>query len=213
MERRREIHSRVLNAKNKDELETAYDEWAERYDRDLVDEMGYVAPVLACQRLLGYLEDTDVKILDAGCGTGLVGAYLYQHGYRNLEGFDSSANMLSRAAEKGVYNNLHQGDLSGTIELSDNGYAAIISVGTFTCGHVGPESFRELIRITSPGGYLCFTVRDRAWEEDNYRKAMDAIEKEGVWTLVEERVSDYIREDESNCMICVYRKSPQRASK
>lgn len=207
MERRREIHGRVLNAKSKEELATAYDEWAEQYDRDLVDEMGYVAPVLACQRLLGYLEDTHAKILDAGCGTGLVGAYLHQHGYRNLEGVDSSAKMLQQAEAKGVYRHLHQGDLSGSIDLADNCYTAIISVGTFTCGHVGPEAFSELIRITEPGGYLCFTVRDRAWEEENYRQTMDAIEKCGIWKLVEERASDYIREDGSNCMICVYRKS------
>ena len=211
MERRREIHNRVLNAKNKEELAATYDEWAEQYDRDLVDDMGYVAPVLACQRLLGYLEDIQAKILDAGCGTGLVGAYLYQHGYRNLDGLDYSPKMLSQAEAKGAYCNLHQGDLTGQISLADNCYTAIISVGTFTSGHVGPESFHELIRITKPGGYLCFTVRDRAWEEDNYRKTMDSIEKSGAWKLIEERYSDYIREDGSNCMICVYRKALQRS--
>lgn len=207
MEKRKEIHKRVLNAKSREELATAYDEWAERYDQDLVDEMGYVAPTLACQQLLGHLENPHAKILDAGCGTGLVGAYLYKHGYHNLEGFDYSAKMLECAETKGVYKNLHRGDLTGSLALADNSYTAIISVGTFTCGHIGPEAFSELIRITIPGGYICFTVRDKAWKEDNYRKAMDDIERRGLWRLIEETMTDYILEDESNCVICVYQKS------
>ncbi len=206
MERRKEIHNRVLNAKTREELASTYDEWAERYDQDLVEEMGYVAPALACQQLLRHLENTHAKILDAGCGTGLVGDYLYQNGYHNLEGFDYSAKMLARAETKGIYTKLHQGDLTRPLDLADNSYTAIISVGTFTCGHIGPEAFAELIRITSPGGYLCFTVRDRAWEEDNYRTSMDSIERSGLWTLVEEQTNDYIQEDGSNCVICVYQK-------
>jgi len=197
----------VLNAKNQQELATAYDEWAERYDQDLVDEMGYVAPALACEQLFKFLENTQVRILDAGCGTGLVGAYLHQHGYHELEGFDYSAKMLARAEAKKVYKKLHQGDLTQPLELADNSYRAIISVGTFTCGHIGPQAFAELIRITRPGGILCFTVRDRAWEEDNYRKAMDDIERRGLWKLVEEQTTKYIQEDGSDCVICVYQKS------
>jgi predicted TPR repeat methyltransferase len=208
VERRKAIHNRVLNAKSRHELSKAYDEWADFYDQDLIGEMGYVAPALACRQLLGYLEKKHAIILDAGCGTGLVGAYLFQQGYRNLEGFDYSGPMLGEAKKKGVYNVLHQGDLTRPLDLPDNGYAAIISVGTFTCGHIGPKAFDELIRITSPGGYLCFTVRERAWEKDDYRKAMDSIERSGRWRLIEEKTTDYIQEEGSNCVICVYQKIP-----
>ena len=50
-------------------MATAYGEWAEQYDTDLIDEMGYVAPAIASQLLQGYLEDQTAKILGAGCGT------------------------------------------------------------------------------------------------------------------------------------------------
>ncbi len=203
---RKEIHDRVLNATSKEELATVYGEWAENYDKDLIDEMGYVAPVIASQLLQGYVSDPGARILDAGCGTGLVGAELHQKGYRNLEGFDYSAQMLEKARDKGVYTRLHQGDLTGRLEPADNSYDAIISVGTFTCGHVGPGAFAELIRITRPGGYLCFTVRDSAWEEDNYRVAMDKIEKSGAWKRVEEQTAAYIQQDGSNCNVCIYQK-------
>jgi predicted TPR repeat methyltransferase len=205
MATRKEIHDRVLNATCKEELATVYGEWAEQYD--LIDEMGYVAPAIASQLLQGYAENQHIRILDAGCGTGLVGEDLRQNGYLNLEGFDYSVQMLERAKDKGVYTRLHQGDLTVRLDLPENNYDAIISVGTFTCGHVGPEAFDELIRVTKPGGYLCFTVRDQAWEEDNYRFAMDKIEKNGVWKCLEEKTTDYIQEDGSSCNVCIYQKS------
>ena len=117
--------------------------------------------------------------------------------------------MLERAKDKGVYSRLHQGDLTGILDLPKNSYDAIISVGTFTCGHVGPEAFDELIRITKPGGHLCFTVRDQAWEEDNYRIAMDKLEKSGAWKCLEEKNTDYIQQDGSSCKACIYQKSVQ----
>ncbi len=203
---RKEIHDRVLNATSKEELATVYGEWAERYDTDLIDEMGYVAPVIASQLLQGYVDDLNARILDAGCGTGLVGKNLYQKGYRNLEGFDYSAQMLEKAKDKDVYIRLHQGDLTARLDLAENNYAAIISVGTFTSGHVGPEAFDELIRITRPGGHLCFTVRDQAWEDDNYRFAMDKLEKSGFWKCVEEKTTDYIQQEGSSCKVCIYQK-------
>ena len=206
MASRKEIHDRVLNATSKEELATVYGEWAENYDKDLIDEMGYVAPAIASQLLQGYVSDLNARILDAGCGTGLVGDALHQKGYRNLEGFDYSAQMLERAKDKEVYTRLHQGDLTGRLDLADNSYDAIISVGTFTCGHVGPEAFDELIRITKPGGHLCFTVRDQAWEEDNYRVVMDKIEKSGAWKRVEEKTTVYIQQDGSSCNVCIYQK-------
>ncbi len=203
---RKDIHDRVLNATSKEELATVYGEWAEQYDTDLIDEMGYVAPVIASQLLQGYVDDLNARILDAGCGTGLVGENLHQKGYRNLEGFDYSAQMLEKAKAKEVYNRLHQGDLTARLDLAENNYDAIISVGTFTSGHVGPEAFDELIRITRPGGHLCFTVRDQAWEEDNYRFAMDKLEKSGVWKCVEEKTTDYIQQEGSSCKVCIYQK-------
>jgi predicted TPR repeat methyltransferase len=127
-------------------------------------------------------------------------------GYRNLEGFDYSTQMLERAKDKGVYTRLHQGDLTGRLDLADNSYDAIISVGTFTCGHVGPEAFEELIRITKPGGHFCFTVRDQAWEKDNYRVSMDKIENIGAWKRVEEKTTAYIQQDGSSCNVCIYQK-------
>lgn len=205
MAQRKEIHERVLNARSTDELIAAYAEWADSYDHDLVQELGYVAPMITVALLQKYVGDQQALILDAGCGTGLVGELLAQNGYQKLEGLDYSADMLQKAGEKGVYSALHQADLTKTLTIADNRYDAVISVGTFTCGHVGPTALHELIRITRPGGSICFTVRKEAWDADDYRDVTDALAQRGAWKLQEEHDADYIQKEEgSQCKVCLY---------
>ena len=40
------------------------------------------------QVLKQYGYANDVRILDVGCGTGLVGEELYKRGYKNIDGVD-----------------------------------------------------------------------------------------------------------------------------
>ena len=203
MSNRKEIH-RVLNAADKDELMVAYKEWADKYDTDLIDEMGYVAPVIAGKLLLKYVDDPAVEILDAGCGTGLVGAFLSENEYSNVTGLDYSQEMLAQAKGKNVYQTLIQCDLTQTLDIAENTYDAIISVGTFTSGHVGPEALGELVRITKPGGCICFTVRETAWQEDNYQDEIAKIEKNKGWKILEEQTTDYIKQEGSTCKVCLF---------
>jgi predicted TPR repeat methyltransferase len=203
MTERKEIHERVLKAKSKKELAEAYNEWAKRYDIDLVDEMGYVAPVHAAGLFNKHLKESG-KILDAGCGTGLVGECLHKMGFSDITGLDYSGDMLQQAEQKGIYTALLQGDLNDLHEIKDNKFDGVISVGTFTSGHVGPGALKELVRITKPGGVICFTVRDSAWLEDGYDGAIAAMVKDGMWKLLEEQDFDYIRSEGSLCRTCVY---------
>jgi predicted TPR repeat methyltransferase len=205
VEKRKQIQKKLRSATSTAELMDAYREWADTYDRDLLDAMGYVAPALAGEALERYLEDRRKTVLDVGCGTGIVGEILHGRGYRKLDGLDYSRDMLRKAAEKGVYRELLQADLRKAIDIPTNRYDAIISVGTFTIGHVGPDAFRELIRITKPDGVICATVRMEAWISERFRDVMAAMENEGLWQLEELRSTPYIREDESSCKLCLYR--------
>ena len=205
VEKRKQIQKKLRSATSTAEIMAAYSEWAETYDEDLMDTMGYVAPALACAALERYLEDKHKPILDVGCGTGIVGDILHSHGYRVIDGLDYSTDMLSKASEKGVYRELLQADLTKAIDIPTHSYDAIISVGTFTMGHIGPDAFRELIRITNPNGCICVTVRMEAWISQNFRDVMRVIENEGLWQLEELYTAPYIREDESSCKLCLYR--------
>ena len=202
---RRSIHERVLSAASADELASAYADWATEYDADLVGEMGYRAHTIVARTLRDVLEPDGTRVLDAGCGTGLVGAELARLGYADIDGVDYSPDMLAEAEKKGVYTRLEEADLTGDLDLPSDRYDAVTCVGTFTLGHVGPSALGELIRVTRPGGFLCFSVRDEAWERDRYAAALQTVTDQGRWSEVSVEVVPYIEEEGSTCHICLYR--------
>ncbi|KAK0370297.1 Methyltransferase domain-containing protein [Colletotrichum limetticola] len=75
---------RALNLTSIAETRCLYDDWAENYNRDLLGaDQDYVAPVLASEQVVKYVGPSAIatsKILDAGCGTGLVGVNLAKLG-------------------------------------------------------------------------------------------------------------------------------------
>lgn len=206
---RRSIHERVLSAASADELASAYADWATSYDADLTGEMGYRAHRTVAQALREVLEPEDTRVLDAGCGTGLVGVELARLGYADIDGVDYSPDMLAEADKKAVYSTLEEADLSDELDLPTDHYDAVTCVGTFTLGHVGPSALGELIRVARPGGYLCFSVRDEAWQRDQYPGALRALTDHGHWSEVSVEVVPYIEEEGSTCHTCLYRVAPE----
>jgi predicted TPR repeat methyltransferase len=188
-----------------EKLAGAYKDWATDYDRDTVEGMGYVGPVIACRMLDNYLESKNSKILDAGCGTGLVGEILDKLGYSRMDAMDFSEDMLRVADEKSVYDKVFQADMNETLRIPDNSYDASICVGTFTYAHVGPEAFAELVRITRPGGFVTFTIRDGAYQEYGYRESMVELEAEECWTLEQMLVEDYLIKEDVTAKFCTYK--------
>ena len=52
--------------------------------------IGYVGHSITTELLLKYVDNFKAKILDAGCGTGLVGEILHEKKYKNIVGIDFS---------------------------------------------------------------------------------------------------------------------------
>ncbi len=200
-----ELWTATYEAKNSEELDEAYRRWASQYDKDTRETMGYVGPDLAAAMLDYHLDSRKSKVLDAGCGTGLVGEVLHDMGYQNLDATDYSNDMLSEAEKKNVYDRLFQADLNQRLEVPDNSYDATICVGTFTYAHVGPSAFQELVRVTKPGGYVCFTIRDGAYEEYGYRAEMLELESKNHWQLQQMRTADYLIKEKVRARFCTYK--------
>jgi SAM-dependent methyltransferase len=132
-----------------------YGDWAETYDESFGAAWGYIAP-----REIAALLRTEIapaaEILDIGAGTGLVAEHLRG---LTVDALDITPEMLRIAEPKGLYRRLLLGDLTGVLDIPDGSYDAIVSCGTFTHGHVGPECFPELLRITKPGAvFACGTI-------------------------------------------------------
>ena len=192
MKSENEILNRIYNLSgDPEETRDAYKDWAENYDGDTVEGMGYVAPAVASDKLRALLPDTSIRILDAGCGTGLAGEELNKRGYQNVDGMDLSPDMLTVARRKEVYDDLREADMTEKLDYPDNAYDAIICVGAFTHAHVGPKGFDELVRITRPGGGIIATVHEDVWDVDKYAAYLKKLETTGKVKIREAEEADY----------------------
>lgn len=139
-----------------------YRDWAQDYDRDFAEAMAYRSPAEVARAFAAL--GGKGPVLDVGAGTGLVGQALAAAQIGPVDGLDISAEMLARAAEKQVYRSTITADLKRTLPLPDGAYCGCISAGTFTTGHVGPEAFAELLRVTRPGAVFAVTVHSAFYE-------------------------------------------------
>lgn len=153
----------VYGAKAPDEVAAVYDAWAATYDAEMAA-AGYRHPSIGLALLARHAARGVGPVLDAGCGTGLLGDWLGILGFAPVEGLDLSAGMLAVARAKGSYAALHQLALGQNLPFADGAFAAVISTGVFTTGHVGAEALPELIRITRPGGPIVLTVKTTLWD-------------------------------------------------
>jgi len=95
-----------------------FDDYAGRFDKALVEKLGYTVPEKLEALITAQTGDTRfVHVVDLGCGTGLFGERIRERA-DHLEGFDLSANMLAKAQDKGLYDRLAQADLSLPPETS-----------------------------------------------------------------------------------------------
>ena len=175
----------VYASNNNQELEDRYDQWAKDYDSDLEQDFGWIAPLRAAQALSRHAPQ-DASVLDAGAGTGLVGQIMADMGFRDLVAIDLSQGMLDEAGAKGVYRELRQMVLGEKLDFPDDRFGAVISVGVMTLGHAPASSLEELARITSPGGYVAFTLREDMHQPGSeFERQQSAMEAQGTWALVE----------------------------
>ena len=191
----------IYKLKTTDEVMKYYDEWGikNKYDQDMVD-WNYTGPKETVATFIKYAKDKNIKILDAGCGTGLVGIELKKHNYLNIDGMDLSKKLLDLVPQ-GYYQNLNQVDLNKKIQSEDNSYDAVMCVGTFTFGHVKPNALEEFIRITKNNGLICFTINEGIYEEYGFDKKINELNEKKLWQMKEFFKSDYIASKDVNAWL------------
>jgi predicted TPR repeat methyltransferase len=118
-----------------EDVKAFFDVWARHPDQDVAGSVSYEAdlndcyfgPRVVAELLLAELDSRKKRILDIGCGTGLVGLPLIEAGHV-LYGVDLSREMLDLAVEKG-YADVYAGDVLVDTLPWKSEFDVLISVG------------------------------------------------------------------------------------
>lgn len=150
-----------------------YADWAGSYDSDFAAEMDYQFPAHVADAFVAA--GGQGPVLDVGAGTGLVAKALLKHQIDPIDATDISPEMLEIARAKGHYRDLFVSDITSPTDVPDGTYSGVISAGTFTHGHVGPEAFDELIRITRPGGQLAIAINAAHFDKAGFSGKLENL--------------------------------------
>lgn len=155
-DRTRELHKAYASGKP-EQTSAVYDGWSADYESHMQG-TGYAHPAMVAAMLARYQPPGGDPVLDAGCGTGIMGEILIALGYPDIHGFDASEGMLARAAARGIYRDLRRCLLGKRLDYRDDTFAATVAAGVFTQGHAPLDGLDELVRVTRPGGHIVFSV-------------------------------------------------------
>jgi predicted TPR repeat methyltransferase len=142
-------------------VQRVFDSFASSFEAKLA-RLQYRAPMLVAEALAetGIPADKSRDVLDVGCGTGLCGPLLAPYA-RNLVGIDLSGGMLNHAAEKRVYDDLIQAELTAYLQqLPAASYDVIVTADTLVYFGGLDEVIDAAAKALRPGGVLVFTVEE-----------------------------------------------------
>ncbi|HSF96036.1 MAG TPA: class I SAM-dependent methyltransferase [Thermohalobaculum sp.] len=158
-----------------------YRDFSDSYDQGFAAELGYVYPRRVAELYLAEAGPGDVPVLDVGAGTGLLAEWLPGI---EVDGIDISAEMLEKAAAKGLYRRRIVADLTQPLDLPADSYGALVSSGTFTHGHLGPEVLGELLRIARPGALFCLGINLAIYDTAGFAAAFARLVRQRAVTAL-----------------------------
>jgi predicted TPR repeat methyltransferase len=135
-----------------------FDSFADRFDRTLLDGLGYVVP----DRLAALVDRLRPsgslgRVIDLGCGTGLMGARLRPRADR-LEGVDLSAEMVAKARARGIYDALAVADLVDHLRAGTQSADLITAADVLVyVGDLGPVLAAAAARL-APAGLVVLSL-------------------------------------------------------
>jgi predicted TPR repeat methyltransferase len=146
-----------------------FDDFADSFDQNL-EQLKYEAPQLlhaALQRPGQLPRQSGLRILDLGCGTGLCGPLLRPWAAR-LVGVDLSPKMLSKAAARGVYDQLNCAELTQWLAEEPQPFDVVICADVLCYFGDLASALPRVRAVLTPGG--SFTCSLEALQQPTARE-------------------------------------------
>ena len=159
------------------------------YDQ-VMKTVGYPDPQLiaACAQKIAaekMIARSEALVADFGCGTGLVGEALDQHGFTKVFGIDCSEGMLKIADEKKLYLALTQLQLGGEDFLETfpnhlkNKFDFVTAGGLIEASNYDDKILQQMLFSLKNGGYLIFSAQYSYIGNFEYHETLLQLEKAG----------------------------------
>ncbi len=145
-----------------------FDDYASRFDKHLIKNLGYRAPALIADALSAVAPGRRfASALDLGCGTGLMGEALRDR-VDHLTGVDLSAAMIAKARERGIYDELMVGDAAArSMREPPSAFDLIVAADALVyVGDLAPL-FAAVAMALTADGLFAFSVE--TCEGDGFR--------------------------------------------
>ena len=142
-----------------DYVRALFDDYAPRFETSLRDGLVYRGPELLFEAVRSWLPELlrPLRVLDLGCGTGLVADVFAGH-VDVIDGVDLSSRMINRARAKGMYRNLVAADITDLPDSLDDDYGLVLAGDVLNyLGDLGPALRAAHARLV-PGGLMVFTL-------------------------------------------------------
>lgn len=157
-----------------------YDGLAQQFESHLVQDLKYQIPESLAKMVRPELEAVrgaaaPCRVIDLGCGTGLVGVALAATG-AEIVGVDLSPRMLEIAARRGAYAKLERGDLVEVLaRIAAGSIHAVLAADVLIYTGDLAALFEAVARVLTPRGLFALSVE--GMDEGTYM-----LQKNGRYT-------------------------------
>lgn len=138
-----------------------FDKYSEKFDASIVEDLKYQGPKLVHQVVSSNFtsQEDNLRILDLGCGTGLIGEVLRPFA-KSLTGVDLSGLMLEKAAKRDCYSKLVKNDCLHFLEESTEGFDLVTASDVLN--YLGELSslFALVRKNLQENGIFIFTIEN-----------------------------------------------------
>jgi SAM-dependent methyltransferase len=152
-----------------------YREWARQVNFNEKDE---ICKLVFCEQVNLPKEG---KILDAGCGPGILAGLLAKHGYTNIDGVDASKNMIDSVKDTGIYKRCDSFYFGNGVDAFPaeykNVYDCCVASGVFMPKHMPPSGMDDIHASLKVGGYFITAMRKFLYVSGEEHGYFDKIEE------------------------------------
>ena len=131
-----------------------------------------------------------------------------------IDGVDISKEMIQISREKNIYRSLLELNLEDTLDHLLKNYSAVVSAGTFTHGHLGPDALNGLISHFNSGTKFVIGINFDHYHLKGFEKKLKAlINSNTIESFELNEVKVYNKENEdlniknSKACVCLFSKT------